>query len=57
MIPRTFDEYRHVRSHTRWYVILPDHIIPSTEQPVERHDSYWIIEKLGVGGEVADELA
>jgi hypothetical protein len=57
MVPLTFGDYEHVRSNPRWYAVRPDHIIPSVEHPVERRDGYWIIEKDGIGGEVADELA
>ncbi|MCW2927814.1 MAG: hypothetical protein JWM86_1782 [Thermoleophilia bacterium] len=50
-------QYARVRSNPRWYVVLPDHVLPATEEPVERFDGYWIIEKTGPGGDVAEELA
>jgi hypothetical protein len=57
MIPLTFEAYEHVRSNPRWFVVRPDHIIVSAERMVEHHEAYWLIEKFGTGGDVAEALA
>jgi hypothetical protein len=41
--------YEHVRSNPTWFVLLAGHEAPRYEQVVERHESYWIVEKLPGG--------
>ena len=53
MIELSFAEYRHVRTDGRWFVVWPEHLISAVEDPVERHDTYWIIEKQVSCGEIA----
>jgi hypothetical protein len=55
----TPEEYRHVRAVTRRFLVAPDesHTSPDLERVVERHESYWIVEKFGEAGEEADSLA
>jgi hypothetical protein len=55
MIDISIEEYRRVRSDARWFIVCPDHVIPEAEVTVERFDDYWIIQKLGVGAEVAEQ--
>jgi len=31
-------------------------MVPDVEQALEKHSTYWIVEKLGVGSYVADAL-
>jgi hypothetical protein len=57
MVELTTDDYRRVRSNPRWFAILPDHIIVATETAVEQHPGFWIVEKQGLGGEIAADLA
>jgi hypothetical protein len=49
-------EYEHVRSAGDRFLVVPDHIIPDLEQVLEKHSTYWVVEKLGVGSYVADAL-
>ena len=37
--------------------MAPDHIAPEDETVIEECDRFWIIEKRGEAGEVAEELA
>lgn len=55
MIELTCDEYDHVRSNPRWFLVMPDHLLPAAEEPVVRRDTYWIVEKRGEAGRVAEE--
>lgn len=57
MIDVSIPEYERVRSNGRWFVVRPDHMIPDMEVAVDRHDGHWVVEKLGRGGEVAEQLA
>ena len=56
MIDVAAPEYERVRQHSSWFFIVPDHVIPELERPVEHHDNYWIIEKLGAGKLVAERM-
>jgi hypothetical protein len=57
--PLTLEEYWHVRSNPRWFIVAPG------DEPaglgavavVEDRDSYVIVEKQGYAGEVAEALA
>lgn len=57
MIPVTRDEYRRARSDSKWFIVMPDHFLPAAERSVEMNDRFWIVEKFGAGGELAEELA
>ncbi|MCW2927040.1 MAG: hypothetical protein JWM86_1008 [Thermoleophilia bacterium] len=50
------EDYDRVRSEPRWFVVLPAHVLQAAEEPVEKGDSYWVIEKLHVAGKHAEEL-
>ncbi len=51
-------EYERVRRHPRRFIVAPaaGHIVPTVEQVVERHAEYWVVEKLGESGDIAEEL-
>ncbi|HET9719703.1 MAG TPA: hypothetical protein VFP55_06485 [Solirubrobacteraceae bacterium] len=49
-------EYERVRQNGRWFIVLEGHEIPGMEEVVERHDGWVVVQKLGTGGDVADEL-
>lgn len=58
MLSISSDEYRHVRSHARWFVVRPDHVVAQVESLVEDHGDWWIIEKdPGPGAAVAEQEA
>jgi hypothetical protein len=31
-------------------------VLPDVERVVERHDTYWVVEKIGRAGEVSERL-
>ncbi len=41
----THREYGHVRSHDRWYLLVPGHERDDLERVVERSEAYLIVEK------------
>lgn len=52
----TSAEYERVRSEGRHFIVRPGHVDPSIETVVAvKNDRYWLIEKLGLAGEVAEE--
>jgi hypothetical protein len=38
------------------FFVKPDvaHLVPEVEDVVERHERYWVVEKIGVAGELAE---
>ena len=59
MLELTPSEYRSVRETNRRFLVFPDpsHTDPSLETVVERHESFWIVEKIGEAGDEAESLA
>ncbi|MDX6471749.1 MAG: hypothetical protein QOK22_565 [Gaiellaceae bacterium] len=45
--------YENVRASPRRFVIAPGHT--TLGDPVEHHVEYWVVEKSGLSGEIADE--
>ena len=52
----TVREYEALRTDGLTFAVLPDHVLAGAECVVERHERYWVVEKLRVGGAVATEL-
>lgn len=50
-------EYRRVRASDERFIVTPGHDLPDVEDVVERQDAYWVVNKTGVGAEVARERA
>ena len=50
-------EYTQVRSNRRWFVVAAseEHVFPEIEQVIKRADQYFVVEKLDVAGEVAEQ--
>jgi hypothetical protein len=55
----THEEYEAVRTTPTRFVVCPDdaHVVPEVENVVERHERYWVVEKVGVAAEVVAETA
>ncbi|MDQ3824122.1 MAG: hypothetical protein M3321_12865 [Actinomycetota bacterium] len=53
------DEYRAVREHPRRFVNAPGHdrAAGSSVRVVSEHDGHVVVEKVGLAGEIAEELA
>jgi hypothetical protein len=51
-------EYRGLRSHSTWFVIAPleEHFFPEVESIVTKNGHYWVVEKHGRAGRVAEQL-
>jgi hypothetical protein len=54
LIELTPDEYEHVRTNPKWFVVAAGHESAQAETVVEAHDGYLVVEKLGQAGVVAE---
>jgi hypothetical protein len=54
----TVREYESVRDVPTHFLVSPshDHVEPEIERVVEQNDRYWVVQKLGLAGVVAQEL-
>ena len=54
-VTMTHEQYETVRAvPTRFVVAVgEDHVVPEIETVVERHETYWVVEKLGEAAKVA----
>ena len=49
-------DYERVRAHSDRFLVAPGHDLPEIERVVERSQGWWVIEKEGAAGELAQEL-
>ena len=52
----TLSEYEAVRAHGDRFLIAPEHALPEIEVVIERTDAWWVVEKQGETGELAERL-
>ena len=52
----TLAEYEGVRAHPARFLIAPDHALPEIERVVDMKENWWVVEKQGEPGELAEEL-
>ena len=51
------ETYRRVRAEPRLFFVRPGHEDAQLERVVERHDDFFIVEKTGAAGEVAEQTS
>jgi hypothetical protein len=51
------EHYQAVRQRPRQFVVLRGHVVADVEAVVAERDGYLVVEKLGVAGELAIQLA
>ena len=59
-VQMTHEEYESVRARgTDCFLVKPGdaHVVPEVERIVERHERYWVVQKLGIAAVVADDQA
>jgi|tagenome__1003787_1003787.scaffolds.fasta_scaffold20714585_3 hypothetical protein len=56
MIAMPHDDYARIRRHPNEFFVLPGHEEPLVELVVDKTDRWFVVRKLGVGGEIAREL-
>jgi len=52
----TLDQYEKIRADSNRFVVLAGHDVPGVERVVETTDGYVLVEKLGLGGALAERL-
>jgi hypothetical protein len=54
----TLSEYEGIRQVPTRFVVVPsrDHLVPDVEQVVKADQRYWVVEKEGLAGAVAEAL-
>jgi uncharacterized Fe-S cluster-containing radical SAM superfamily protein len=48
-------DYERVRSEGTRFLVCPDHVTEAIEVVVERNPDFWVIEKVGTAGAIAEE--
>ena len=51
----THAEYERLRAVAEHFAVAPEHVQAEFERVVETHAHYWVVEKLGAAGEIAEE--
>jgi len=53
----SLDEYETLRANPTHFAVFPGmtHVVPDVEAVVERHEHFWVVEKLGEAAETAEE--
>jgi hypothetical protein len=51
-------EYERIRANSVWFAVAAadEHVFPEVERVAEKHDGYWIVEKLDGAAAVAAKL-
>jgi hypothetical protein len=49
-------DYEAVRAHGNRFIVATGHDLPEIERVIEKRPSWWVIEKEGDAGELAEEL-
>ena len=49
-------DYERVRSHGKRFLVAPGHDLPEIEEVVEQTEGWWVVEKEGDAGRLAEEL-
>lgn len=55
-VAMTHEEYEAVRAAPTRFFVKPDdaHVFPEAEIVTERHERYWVVEKIGVAAKVVE---
>ena len=57
-IEMTPEDYEKLRANPIHFAVAPDqtHVVPEAEWVVEKHERYWVVEKVGEAAEAAEQL-
>jgi hypothetical protein len=56
-IPLSGADWRMVRAEPNRFAVAPDHVAANFEAVVKQFPAFWVLEKFGEAGKVAEELA
>jgi hypothetical protein len=48
-------DYERARSEGNRFLVFPDHVAKAIEVVVEQNPDFWVIEKVGTAGEIAED--
>jgi hypothetical protein len=57
VISLTGEDWKFVRAKPNRFAVAPQHVAEASEAVVKAFPDFWLIEKLGEAGEVAEEMA
>ena len=57
-IALTPQQYEAVRANPTYFMVAPsrEHLVPDVERVIGRRERYWLVEKVGGGAAVAEQL-
>lgn len=56
MIDIDLAEVRRAREDATTFIVAPEHVAPEHERVRERHDTWWLVQKIGMAAVVAESL-
>jgi hypothetical protein len=56
-LPLSGEDWKLVRAEPNRFAVAPDHVVEDLEVVVEEFAHFWVVEKLGKAGEIAERLA
>ena len=56
-IPLSGADWRMVRAQPNRFAVAPEHVADDIESVVKKFPDFWLLEKLGEAGKIAEELA
>jgi hypothetical protein len=56
-VPLSGEEWRMVRAKPTQFAVVPGHVAENFEAVVEAFPGFWVVDKFGVAGEIAEQLA
>jgi hypothetical protein len=56
-IPLSGEEWRMVRAEPNRFAVAPNHVAESFEAVLTEYPHFWLVEKFGAAGKIAEDLA
>ncbi|MBV8599051.1 MAG: hypothetical protein JO017_09535 [Actinobacteria bacterium] len=56
-VPLTLEEYQSVREQATYFLVVPGHVDEEHERVIKDGGHYFVVEKTGLAGEIAEEDA
>lgn len=51
MITLARGSYDEARKDPRWFLVLPEHVLAGSDDPVHQYATHWIVEKVGLSAQ------
>jgi len=56
-VPLTLGEYQEVRAEPTYFLVVPGHVDSVNERVVRDRGRYYVVEKIGLAGDIAEDDA